>query len=327
MSETTQIVKEKRKMNRDTKQSIIVLIAFAVMMAFFGIKSEYFLKPSNLVTLFVSAVPLGLIAIAQSSCLLTCNFDMSVGMVASLGGVIWTWLIVDMGVSTYAAFAIGLAAGLISGLIAGASTAYMKVPAWISTFALMQIWNGVILIITNGDAYRMTKYADFKWLGQFKVFSIEGVGVPPAVFILVIAYILFFVLLKYTKLGRELFIIGGNQDAARNAGVNINRGILFVFTMSGFLSSLAGMLFASRSGSGQPIIGDFYSMHAIAGSVIGGTAMTGGKTNPLMTFVGMMMVTCLQNGLNMIGVPAYYQHLVTGSIVILAIWVQTERRK
>ena len=97
--------------------------------------------------------------------------------------------------------------------------------------------------------------------------------------------------------------------------------------MSGVLSALAGLLFASRSGSGQPIIGDFYSMHAIAGSVIGGTAMTGGKTNPLMTFVGMMMVTVLQNGLNMIGVPAYYQHLVTGAIVILAIWVQTERRK
>lgn len=326
MSETTQI-KLKKTINRDVRQNIIVMIVFVAMMAFFGIKSEYFLKPSNLVTLFVSAVPLGLIAIAQSSCLLTGNFDMSVGMVASLGGVIWTWLIVDMGVPTYAAFAIALVIGLISGLIAGVTTAYLKVPSWISTFAMMQIWNGVILIITNGDAYRMTKYTAFKWLGQFKIFTIDGVGVPPAVFILLLAYILFFVLLKYTKLGRDLFIIGGNQEAARNAGININRGIVFVFTLSGFLSALAGALFASRSGSGQPIIGDFYSMHAIAGSVIGGTAMTGGKTNPLMTFVGMMVVTVLQNGLNMIGVPAYYQHLVTGAVVILAIWVQTERRK
>lgn len=327
MSETTQIVKVKKKMNRDTKQSIIVLIAFAVMMAFFGIMSEYFLKPSNLVALFVSAVPLGLIAIAQSSCLLVGHFDMSVGMVASLGGVVWTSLIVELGVPTYLAFAAGLLAGLISGLIAGSATAYMKVPSWISTFAMMQIWNGVILIITNGDAYRMTTYTAFKWLGQHKVFTIAGTGVPPAVFILIIAYILFYILLKYTKLGRELYIIGGNPEAAKNAGVNVNRGIVFVFTLSGVLSSLAGMMFASRSGSGQPLIGDFYSMHAIAGSVIGGTAMTGGKTNPLMTFVGMMMITCLQNGLNMIGVPAYYQHLVTGAIVILAIWVQTERRK
>lgn len=326
MSETTQI-KKKITIGRDARQNIIVMIVFVAMMAFFGIKSEYFLKASNLVTLFISAVPLGLIAIAQSSCLLTGNFDMSVGMVASLGGVIWTWLIVDMGVGTYAALAVALVVGLISGLIAGVTTAHLKVPSWISTFAMMQIWNGVILIITNGDAYRMTKYQDFKWLGQFKIFTIEGVGVPPAVFILILAYVLFFILLKYTKLGRDLFIIGGNQDAARNAGISINRGLVFVFTMSGFLSALAGALFASRSGSGQPIIGDFYSMHAIAGSVIGGTAMTGGKTNPIMTFVGMMMVTVLQNGLNMIGVPAYYQHLVTGAVVILAIWVQTERRK
>ena len=326
MSETTQI-KVKKKMNRDTRQTIVVLIAFVAMMAFFGIMSEYFLKTANLIALLVSAVPLGLIAIAQSSCLLTGNFDMSVGMVASLGGIVWTALIVDLGVPTYAAFACGLVYGLISGLIAGVTTAYLNVPYWISTFALTQIWNGVILIITNGDAYRMTKFPAFKWLGQHKLFTVAGTGIPPAVIILLVAYVLFYIFLKYTKLGRDLFIIGGNREAARNAGININRGIVFVFTLSGVASALAGMLFASRSGSGQPVIGDFYSMHAIAGSVIGGTAMAGGKTNPLMTFVGMMMVTVLQNGLNMIGVPAFYQHIVTGAIVVLAIWVQTERRK
>lgn len=326
MSDTTQI-KVKKKMNRDTRQTIVVLIAFVAMMAFFGIMSEYFLKPANLIALLVSAVPLGLIAIAQSSCLLTGNFDMSVGMVASLGGIVWTSLIVDMGMPIYAAFACGLLFGLISGLIAGVATAYLQVPSWISTFAMTQIWNGVILIITNGDAYRMTKYGAFKWLGQHKLFTLAGTGIPPAVFILLLAYVLFYIFLKYTKQGRDLFIIGGNREAARNAGISINRGIVFVFTLSGILSSLAGMLFASRSGSGQPVIGDFYCMHAIAGSVIGGTAMAGGKTNPLMTFVGMLMVTALQNGLNMIGVPAFYQHIVTGAIVVLAIWVQTERRK
>lgn len=326
MSDTTQI-KVKKKMNRDTRQTIVVLIAFVAMMVFFGIMSEYFLKPANLIALLVSAVPLGLIAIAQSSCLLTGNFDMSVGMVASLGGIVWTSLIVDMGMPIYAAFACGLLFGLISGLIAGVATAYLQVPSWISTFAMTQIWNGVILIITNGDAYRMTKYGAFKWLGQHKLFTLAGTGIPPAVFILLLAYVLFYIFLKYTKQGRDLFIIGGNREAARNAGISINRGIVFVFTLSGILSSLAGMLFASRSGSGQPVIGDFYCMHAIAGSVIGGTAMAGGKTNPLMTFVGMLMVTALQNGLNMIGVPAFYQHIVTGAIVVLAIWVQTERRK
>ena len=107
----------------------------------------------------------------------------------------------------------------------------------------------------------------------------------------------------------------------------IKRGQMFVFTVSGFMAALAGLLFASRSGSGQPIIGDQYAMQAIAGTVIGGTAMTGGKANIAMTFIGVMMVVCLQNGLIMAGVPAFYQHIATGAAVVLAIWVQTERKK
>ena len=122
-------------------------------------------------------------------------------------------------------------------------------------------------------------------------------------------------------------MVGGNEEAARNVGIRVNLCRVFVFTLSGFLSALAGALFASRSGSGQPIIGDLYAMQAIAGAVIGGTAMTGGKTNVAMTFVGVMFVVCLQNGLNMIAVPAFYQHIVTGVVLVLAIVVQTDRPK
>lgn len=320
MSET----KQKIHMSRDTRQNIIVLIVWAAMLALFGTMSEYYLKPANLLALLAAAVPLGLIGVGQSCCLLTGNFDMSVGMVASFSGIIWTWLITAFGVPTYAALLAALLFGVVSGLIAGLSVAYLNMPAWISTYALMQIWRGIIYIITNGEAIRMTTYKDFKWLGQHKLF---GIDFTPAVVILILVFVAMFFVLRYTKLGRDLYVIGGNVEAARNAGIRVRRGQTFVFTLCGFLSALAGALFASRSGSGQPIIGDLYNMQAIAGSVIGGTAMTGGKTNMAMTFVGIMMIVCLQNGLNMIGVPSFYQHIATGAVVVIAILVQTDRSR
>lgn len=321
---STNLASKKIKLSRDTRQNIVIVVIFIAMLALFGSLSEYFLTGKNFITILNSAVPLGLIGIGQCYCLLTGSFDMSVGMTASFAGIIWTRLITDFDMPIYAAFAIGIVFGIASGLLNGWAVAYMKMPAWIATYATMQMWQGIIYIITEGEAVRMTKYKAFKWLGQHKCF---GTDIPPAVLILVALFILAYFFLKYTKMGRDLYIIGGNIEAAKNTGIRIKRGQMFVFTVSGFMAALAGLLFASRSGSGQPIIGDQYAMQAIAGTVIGGTAMTGGKANIAMTFVGVMMVVCLQNGLIMAGVPAFYQHIATGAAVVLAIWLQTERKK
>ena len=321
---STKLAIKKIKLSRDGRQNVVIILAFIAMLALFGSLSEYFLTGKNFITLMNSAVPLGLIGIGQCYCLLTGSFDMSVGMTASFAGIIWTRLITDFGMPTYAAFAIGLLFGIASGMLNGWAVAYMRMPAWIATYATMQMWQGVIFIITEGEAVRMTKYKAFKWLGQHKCF---GTDIPPAVIILIILFVLAFFFLRYTKMGRDLYIIGGNIEAAKNTGIRIKRGQMFVFTVSGYMAALAGLLFASRSGTGQPIIGDQYAMQAIAGTVIGGTAMTGGKANIAMTFIGIMMVVCLQNGLIMAGVPAFYQHIATGAAVVLAIWVQTERKK
>lgn len=324
MSEKSAIVKAKTRMNRDTRQNLIVLAVLVATLAFFGIKSPYFLKPANIIALLAAAVPLGLIGIGEGVCLLQGSFDMSPGMVASLSGIIWTMLISQYDVPTYVALACALVFGLISGLIAGASIAYLNMPAWMATYALMQSWKGVIYILTDGEAIRMTLFKEFKVLGQYKIFGTE---VTPAIVILIGAYIIMYFVLKYTKLGRDLYVVGGNEEAAKNVGIHIPSRRIFAYMLSGFLAALGGALFASRSGSGQPIIGELYVMQAIAGTVMGGTAMTGGKTNLAMTFVGIMFVVCLQNGMNMISVPAFYQHIVTGIVLVLSILVQTDRPK
>lgn len=145
------------------------------------------------------------------------------------------------------------------------------------------------------------------------------------VVILILAYIIMYLVYKYTKLGRDLYVIGGNPEAAKNAGINIVRGKVFAFALSGFLAALAGALFASRSGSGQPKVGGMYAMQGIAAATIGGSKA--GKTNLAMTFVGAVFIMTVQNGLNMIQVPAFYQYITTGVILVLAILVQTEKKK
>ena len=324
MSEIVKVKSGRIKLTRERRQNMIILMVLIVMLGFFGALSPYFLKANNLITILAAVAPLGLVAISESVCLLTGQFDMSVGMVASIAGVVWTKLITVCNVATTPAFFLGLACGIIAGLIAGVSVAYFKMPAWMVTYAILQIIQGIIYIITNGEAVRMTKYKDFKFLGQHKLF---GTPITCAIVIMLLSYIVMWFVLKRTRLGRNLYIVGGNAEAARNAGINIAVCQMFVFTLSGTLAALAGLLFASRSGSGQPIIGEMYAMQAIAGSVVGGTSMSGGKTNLAMSFVGVLIIASLQNGLSMIAVPAFYQHIVTGVILVLAILVQTKREK
>jgi len=312
---------EKKKLSRDARQNLVIISVLVAAIIIFSVLSPYFLKWNNIVDIIIAAVPLGLVAISESTCLMIGGFDMSVGYVACFSGIIWTTLIASNGWPVYPALAIALLFGIGSGLLAGYSVGVLNMPPWMTTFALMNIWQGCVLIVTKGEAVRMTKFKAFKVLGQKDLF----LGITPMVLILILAYVIFYLLYKYTKLGRELYVIGGNPEAAKNAGINIARGKIFAFTVSGFLAAMAGALFASRSGSGQPKVGGMYAMQGIAAATIGGSKA--GRTNLAMTFVGAVFIMTVQNGLNMIQVPAFYQYISTGVILVLAILVQTEKKK
>lgn len=315
--------KSKITLNSTSKQNIVIIIAFIVLIAIFSFGSEYFFTMNNISAMLIAAVPLGLIAIGECTCLMSGNFDMSAGMVASLSGVIWGSLVAQSGVNTWLAFSLALLFGLGSGCIAGFCVSWLKLPAWMVTYSLMQIWRGVIMVITEGKAISLSQYSDFKILGQTKVW---GALTLPVLF-LAIAYLLMVFMLKYTRLGRALYTIGGNVEAARNVGIRVERNTFFSFALSGTMAALAGLLFASRSATAQPIIGELYVMQAIAAAVVGGTKMSGGKANMGMTFIGVMIIIIIQNGLSMIQVPAFYQYIATGVILFLAIMSQTQRSK
>ena len=310
-------------MNKDTRQNLIIVAAYIVILAVFAFQSEYFLRGKNIAAMLVAAVPLGLIAISECLCLLTGNLDMAPGMIASLSGVIWALLITKLGMNVWLAFAAALLFGLIAGFCSGLLVSYLKLPAFIATYGMMLIWQGIIHIVTNGEAISMKKDRAFKLLGQTKLF---GTAITLPVLFLVVIYLIMIYVMKKTPFGRSLYVIGGNRDAAVNIGINIRRATCVVFIISALLSALAGLLFASRSAAAQPTIGETYAMQAIAATVVGGTKMGGGKASIGMTFLGVLIVIAIQNGLNMIGVNSFYQFIANGLIVFAAVFIQTDRK-
>jgi ribose transport system permease protein len=309
-----------KSLPRDAKQNALIVIVLVVLIILFAVRSPYFLRARNLVTIFNAAVPLGLIAIGECLCVMCGNFDLSVGMVASMAGIISANMVLA-GFPSWLAMLTGFLFGTFSGAIAGFSVGRLKMPAWMATYSLYQIWRGVLYVVTQGNAIRLANYPGYKVLGQTRI--IGQFTLP--ILILFLFYILMFLFLRYTQPGRTFFIVGGNREAALNCGLPVKRVDFSCFVISGTLASLAGLLFASRSASAQPFVGELWAMQGIAATVVGGTSMLGGRANLLMTFAGLMIVIAIQNGLNMIGVPSFYQYIANGLILYIAVLIQTER--
>lgn len=321
--ETLKLQRRKQPLTSDQKQYIIVAAVAILIYAFFGYQSKYFLKWKNIVAILVTVAPIGLVTIAECS-LLTCGeWDMSCGNVASIAGIVWALLILA-GMNTWLALALALVVGMISGLIVGVIVAYCNITAWMASYCVLMIIQTGIYVLTDGLAISMSKYKEFKILGQLEVF---GTDITLPILITFILFLAMYFIMKYTKFGRDMFVTGGNREAAVNAGVNIAFVRVVCFVLSGFLSALAGCMFVSRSGAVQPFIGGLWAMQAIASVIVGGGSLGGGKSNLGMAFVGLLIMIGLQNGLNMIGVSPFYQYMVTGVALFLAVLIQSERRK
>lgn len=312
------------KMTRDTVQGITIgVVLIAAMIIFWSISPD-FLSFDNLHSVLLTAVPVGLIAIGECVLVMGGYFDMSVGMVASFAGL-FTGLIVKSGGSVGVAVLIALCVGLFSGAIAGIAVSWLGMNAFITTFAMMQIYRGLIFIWTQGLPQPMFAdiYKPFIFWGQFKLFGV----IQFPIIILLVTYFFSAMFMKYAKTGRSVYLIGSNARAAFISGVNVRNVRVFMFMFSGALSALAGILLTMRVASAQPFVGDMYAMEAIAATIVGGTSMAGGKGNLGLTFVGVMIVYIIKNGLIMVGLPDFYQYIAIGAILFLAVFAQTQRNK
>jgi ribose transport system permease protein len=293
-------------------ESLIVLIVLATLMA---ILSPYFLSVSNFMNILLATSTIGVLAIAATYVLSSGGLDLSLGSVLGLSGVVGAAVAVKLGMPMPIAVLATIGAGALAGFVNGIIITRAFVPAFIVTLGMLGIARGLALVLSDGRVIYGLPSA-MVYLGQGR-----PLGIPMPVIIFIGTAIVMHIILAYTRYGRHTLAIGDNENAARTAGINIERHRLSLYTLSGALAGLAGLLFATRINSGDPTAGITYELTAITAAIIGGTNLFGGRGSILGTMIGALIMGVLQNGLNLLAVQSYYQQMAIGGVLILAVFI------
>lgn len=290
-----------------------VFAALLVIFALSAILSPYFLTPYNLSVVARGLAFVGLITIAQSMLMVLGELDLSLGVIGGLCGVVSGILMVRMGFEPYSAMLLAILLGLCLGLFNGFLVTFLRLHSLVLTIGTAGIFGGANLVLTRGVAITGIP-RDVQYLGRGDLF-----GVPVPFIIMFVALLLAtFVMLK-TPFGRYMYAIGNNRDGARMLGIRVDRVRLMVFGVAGAIAGLAGVLMVARLGTAQPSIGDSWVLAPIAASVIGGVATTGGIGSPIGAILGAGIIAIIENIIVLFGVSPYWQGIVSGAIVVLAI--------
>ena len=296
---------------------LTTVIALIILMAVITIINSNFLTANNLLNLLLQVTSNALIAFGMTFVILTGGIDLSVGSILALSSALTAGLL-GSGMPVTLAILISLILGCILGMMNGLLISNGKLAPFIVTLATMTIFRGATLVYTNGNP--ITKGLSdtflFQFLGQGYI-----VGIPFPVIIMFIVFIVLYVLLHKTAFGKSVYAIGGNEKAAYISGVKLNKVKIIIYSISGIMASISGLIITSRLSSAQPTAGASYEMDAIAAVVLGGTSLSGGKGRILGTLIGALIIGVLNNGLNIIGVSAFWQQVVKGVVILIAVLI------
>lgn len=291
------------------------VISLLILVMIVSILNPKFLTMYNILNIFRQVSINGLIAFGMTFVILTGGIDLSVGATLGLSGVI-LGLMISAGIPDFMAILIALIFGCVLGAINGVLVSKVNLQPFIATLATMTMYRGLTMIISEGIPFMgLTKTAPV--LDYFSQGTFLKVPFPMIVFLLVLAILL--VLLQKTVFGRGVYAVGGNEEAARLSSMPIVKIKTLVYIISGFMSALAGIILTSRLSSSQPTAGMGFELDAIAAVVIGGTSLSGGKGRIFGTFLGVLIIGVLNNGLNIIGVSAFYQQFIKGLVILFAV--------
>ncbi len=284
-----------------------------------------FLKRGNLLAIVDRIVVIAVLAIGMTMVILTAGIDLSVGSLIALSGVIGALVMKRLGGEEAPAWAVlaGFLAGSLScGVVGGAGgmiVARFKVPPFITTLGVMMMARGLAFMLTGGfSIYQVPKA--LPWLGQGRT-----LGIPNTVILLVVLYSAAHVFMSHTRLGRHIYAVGGNEEAARLSGVPVGRVIVFVYVVSALTAGLGGCIQASQIDTGTPNMGTMYELYVIAAVVVGGTSLSGGSGHILGTLIGAFVISVIQNGMNLVGLESYTQQVVLGAVILGAVLLDKAR--
>ncbi|EIW20493.1 MULTISPECIES: ABC transporter permease [Pelosinus] len=299
--------------------SLIGLIGLSLILTF---ASPYFLTMDNIMNVARQSAINSLIAIGMLLAILTAGIDLSVGSILALSTVMMGIVVVKMGMSPIIGVAVCLGIGLLLGWLNGMMLTKMSLPhPFISTLGTMNVARGLALIVTAASPI-----SNFPTSIQF--LGAAFIGPIPVSFILVlVVYAAFHVFLNYTTVGRYIYAVGGNPEATRLSGISIDRVLIIVYTISGLMAALGGLVLVGRVNSAYPLAGLGYEFDAIAACIIGGASFMGGEGTVWGTLIGSMIMAVLRNGLNLLSVSAEMQTVAIGIVIILAVYIDVLRHK
>lgn len=314
-------------------QRIVVVSVALVLAAFFCIASKDFRKYSTLVTLLDSFYYFMFMAIGVTFCLISGGNDLSIGTGMACYALIGGYCITALGAPTWVGMAVSILCGLAFGVLNGFLVAVMNLPAFIATLCTMLITRGLGSVVCGGSVTWPAKEAAKGWFRKiFKIFVLNSAGkktpIPVGLISVVIAIVIMSIVLNKTRVGRYIIAIGSNKEAARLSGVNVVKYQMLAYVISGLFAGIAGIAYVCASSSSiTPGSGTGLELDAIGGAIIGGTSMTGGVGSIFGTFLGVMILTLLKNGLPKIGLGQDWQNIITGLILVGAIWIDVFRSR
>ncbi len=296
----------------------VLFAAFVVMCAIFGVLAPTFLSANNVVTIASTLAVVGISAIGMTMVLITGGVDLSVGSVAALTGVVASALWPST-LPIWLAAGAGLLTGLAIGLFNGIMITRLRINPLITTLATYSAVRGIAFVI-SGTQDNQLGDPTFLFLGRGSI-----AGIPFSLILMLSLYLAFFMVLRFTRFGRNLYAIGGSSEAARLAGININMHLLAVYGLCGLLSSLSGLVSAAQLAAGRPQAAFGLEFAVIAAVVLGGTSLAGGKGTLSGTLIGVVLLRTLDNGLIQLNVSSFYQDVARGLVLLLTVGIDQIR--
>lgn len=313
----------------NTRQKLLAFASLLGLLIFFSVASPSFMQTDNMVGILQATAVNGVLAVACTFVIITSGIDLSVGTLMTFCAVMAGVVLTYWGLPFYLGVLAAIFFGAFSGFISGVLIAKLKIPPFIATLGMMLMLKGLSLVITHSKPIYFNDTPEFSLISQDSLigYFLPELPIPNAVLILFVVAVVSSLVLNKTVLGTYTFALGSNEEAVRLSGVNVDRWKIIVYTLSGAICGIAGLLIASRLNSAQPSLGQGYELDAIAAVVIGGTSLSGGVGTILGTIIGAFIMSVLTNGLRIMSVAQEWQTVVTGLIIIAAVYADILRKR
>jgi ribose transport system permease protein len=303
-------------------QNLSLIAALVLVLSLFGSLNGNYLSWTNVQVIAEAVTITGLLAVVQTVVIICGGLDISVGSQAGLASVVSAMAFTSSGADPFAGMAAAIGVGLVIGVLNGVVIVYGRVNPTIATLAGLAAYKGVAQLISNGSAQGyVLNDGIFVFLSRGKI-----AGLPVMVWILIVVALAVHLMLRYTDIGRNVFAIGGNDTAARLAGINLNKYLISAYALAGMVAAVAGILLTARTGSGQPVSGsEGLELKSITAAALGGCALKGGKGGVGGTLLAVALLGALENGLSVQGINSFWQNVAQGLLLVVAVVIQQWR--